>query len=155
MKSKKKTSKPKPKRPKMPKFFPIDDEMKELSAMLEKEVSDWSGISTKPMFGYQGLYRSGKIFAALPRSRAMRSPRSIMIKFASASPAILESAKKDSRVSSVSGMSGAGSFGRQGRPRLARPRLRSRHKIAASTAQSAFHYASGAVLFRWRVVVNE
>jgi hypothetical protein len=108
MKSKKKTPKPKPKRPKMPKFFPIDDEMKELSSMLEREVSDWPGISTKPMFGYQGLYRSGKIFAALPRSRAMQSPRSIMIKFASASPAILESGKKDSRVSSVSGMSGAG-----------------------------------------------
>jgi hypothetical protein len=108
MKPKKKAAKAKSKRPKMPKFFPIDDEMKELSAMLEKEVSDWPGISTKPMFGYQGLYRGGKIFAALPRSRAMRSPRSIMIKFASASPAILESAKKDSRVSNVSGMSGAG-----------------------------------------------
>jgi hypothetical protein len=108
MKPKKKAAKAKSKRSKMPKFFPIDDEMKELSAMLEKEVSDWPGISTKPMFGYQGLYRGGKIFAALPRSRAMRSPRSIMIKFASASPAILESAKKDSRVGNVSGMSGAG-----------------------------------------------
>jgi hypothetical protein len=108
MKPKKKTAKPESKRPKMPKFFPIDDEMKELSAMLETEVSDWPGISTKPMFGYQGLYRGGKIFAALPRSRAMRSPRSIMLKFASASPAILESAKRDSRVSTVSGMSGAG-----------------------------------------------
>ncbi len=108
MKSKKKTAIPKSNRPKMPKFFPIDDEMKELSAMLEKEVSDWPGVSKKPMFGYEGLYRGGKIFAALPRSRAMRSPRSIMIKFASAPLAILESAEKDSRVSSVSGMSGAG-----------------------------------------------
>ncbi len=108
MKRKKKTAKSKSKRPKMPKFFPIDDEMKELSAMLEKEVSDWPRVSKKPMFGYQGLYRHGKIFAALPRSRAMRSPRSIMLKFTSASPAIIKSAKKDSRVSSVSGMSGAG-----------------------------------------------
>ena len=108
MKPKKKTAKAKFQRLKMPKFFPIDDEMKELSAMLEKEVSDWPGISGKPMFGYQGLYRNGKIFAALPRSRAMRSPRSLMIKFACASPAVLESARKDSRVSSVSGMSGAG-----------------------------------------------
>ena len=108
MKRKKKTAKSKSKRPKMPKFFPIDDEMKELSAMLEKEVLDWPRVSKKPMFGYQGLYRDGKIFAALPRSRAMRSPRSIMLKFTSASPAIIKSAKKDSRVSSVSGMSGAG-----------------------------------------------
>jgi hypothetical protein len=108
MKPKKKAAKAKSNRPKMPKFFPIDDEMKELSAMLENEVSDWPSVSKKPMFGYQGLYRAGKIFAALPRSRAMRSPRSIMIKFASASPAILESAKKDCRLSTISGMSGAG-----------------------------------------------
>jgi hypothetical protein len=107
MKPKKKVAKVKSKRSKMPKFFPIDDEMKELSAMLETEVSDWPGVSKRPMFGYQGLYRDGAIFAALPRSRAMKSPRSIMFKFASVSPAILESVKKDSRVDTVSGMSGA------------------------------------------------
>jgi len=110
MKPKKKVAKPKSKRPKRPKLFPIDDEMKELSAMLETEVSDWPGISKKPMFGYQGLYRNGKIFAALPRSRAMKSPRSLMFKFASMPPATIESAKKDSRVDTVSGMSGAGWF---------------------------------------------
>src|SRR6202165_2217636 len=110
MKPKKKVAKVKSKRSKMPKFFPIDDELKELSAMLQTEVSDWPGISKKPMFGYQGLYRNGAIFAALPRSRAMKSPRSIMFKFASVSPAILESVKNDSRVDTVSGMSGAGWF---------------------------------------------
>src|SRR5260370_33447727 len=108
MKTKKKTAKAKSKRPKMPMFFPIDDEMKELSAMLEKEIADWPGVSMKPMFGYQGLYRDGRIFSALPRSRAMRSPRSLMIKFASASPAILASAKKDSRAGTASAMSSAG-----------------------------------------------
>ncbi len=110
MKPKKKAAKTKSKRPKMPKFFPIDDEMKELSALLEKEISDWPGVSKRPMFGYQGLYRDGAIFAALPRSRAMKSPTSIMIKFASITPDILESAKNDSRVDAVSGMSGAGWF---------------------------------------------
>jgi len=35
-------------------------------AMLEKEISDWPGVSRRPMFGYQGLYRDGQIFAALP-----------------------------------------------------------------------------------------
>src|SRR6266700_5948355 len=94
MKPKKKSTKTNSKRPKMPKWFPVDDEMKELSAMLEKEVSDWPKVSTRPMFGYQGLYREGVIFAALPRSRAMKSPRSIMFKFASMSPALLDSAKK-------------------------------------------------------------
>jgi hypothetical protein len=110
MKSKKKADNTKSKRSKMPKFFPIDDEMKELSAMLETEVLDWPGVSKKPMFGYQGLYRNGKIFAALPRSRAMKSPRSIMIKFGPISPSILESVKKDPKVDPVSGMSGAGWF---------------------------------------------
>ncbi|HUE54807.1 MAG TPA: hypothetical protein VMO76_03175 [Candidatus Udaeobacter sp.] len=110
MKPKKKGAKTKSKRSKMPKFFPVDDEMKELSAMLETEVSDWPGVSKRPMFGYQGVYRNGKIFAALPRSRAMKSPRSIMIKFASISPSILESVKKDPQVDPVSGMSGAGWF---------------------------------------------
>jgi len=110
MKRKKKAAKTKSRRSKMPKWFPIDDEMKELSAMLEKEVSDWPGVSKRPMFGYQGLYRDGVIFAALPRSRAMKSPRSIMFKFASMSPAILDSAKKDSRVDAVSSMPGSGWF---------------------------------------------
>src|SRR5260370_25435580 len=108
MKQKKKSSKTKSKRPGMPKWFPVDDEMKELSAMLEKEVSDWPRVSTRPMFGYQDLYREGVIFAALPRSRAIKSPRSIMFKFASVTPAILESANKDSSVDTVSRMPGAG-----------------------------------------------
>jgi len=108
MKPKKKAAKTKSKRPKMPKWFPVDDEMKELSAMLEKEVSDWPKVSTRPMFGYQGLYREGVIFAALPRSRAMKSPRSIMFKFASMSPALLDSAKKDSRIDTISRAPGPG-----------------------------------------------
>ena len=110
MKPKKKTAKPKSKRPKMPKLFRIDEEMKELSAMLEKEIADWPGVSKRPMFGFQGLYRDGVIFAALPRSHAMTSPRSIIFKFASASPAILEAIKKDSRVDSLSTMPGSGWF---------------------------------------------
>jgi hypothetical protein len=110
MKPKKKAGKTKSKRSKRPKLFPIDDEMKELSAMLETEVSDWPGVSKKPMFGFQGLYRDGVIFAALSRSRAMKSPRSIMFKFASVSPVIVDSAKKDSRVGTISGMPGAGWF---------------------------------------------
>jgi len=110
MKPKKKTAKIKSKRSKMPKWFPIDDEMKELSAMLEEEVSDWPGVSMRPMFGYQGLYRDGTIFAALPRSRAMKSPTSIMFKIASVTPAILDSARKDPRVDTVSRVPGAGWF---------------------------------------------
>ena len=91
----------------MPKWFPLDEEMKELSAMLEGEVSGWPEVSKKNMFGYRGLYRDGKIFAALPRSRAMKSPRALMLKFANMSPTILNSLEKNPRVDTVSGMSGA------------------------------------------------
>ena len=105
----KKTSKAKSKPRKMPKFFPIDDEMKELSAMLEKEVSGWAGVSKKPMFGHQAILRDGAMFAALPRSRAIKSARSVMLKFASVTPAILDAAKKDSRVG-LSRMRSAGWF---------------------------------------------
>jgi hypothetical protein len=110
MKPKKKSARTRSKRSKMPKLFLIDDEMRELSAMLEKEISDWPGVSKKPMFGFQGLYRDGVIFAALPRSRAMNSPRSIIFKFASVTPAILDSAKNDTRVEAVSKMPGSGWF---------------------------------------------
>jgi TfoX/Sxy family transcriptional regulator of competence genes len=110
MKAKKKVRTAKSGRPKMPKWFPVDEEMRAFSAMLEKEVMDWPDVSKRPMFGYQGLYRDGVIFAALPRSRAMRSPRSILFKLASLSPAILESAKRDSRVDTLSGEPGPGWF---------------------------------------------
>jgi len=94
----------------MPKFFLIDDEMKEFSAMLEKEASSWPDVSKKPMFGYQGLYRGGAIFAALPRTRAMKSPRALMLKFGSVSPKIQAVAGKDPRVGALSAMRGAGWF---------------------------------------------
>jgi hypothetical protein len=107
MESKKKAAKPKSRPSRMPKWFPLDEEMKELSALLEGEVSGWPGVSKKNMFGYQGLYRNGTIFAALPRSRAMKSPRALMVKFENASPTILNSLEKDPRVDTVSGMSSA------------------------------------------------
>jgi hypothetical protein len=108
MKARKKAPKAKSRRPKMPKWFPVDDEMRALSAMLEKEVSDWPGVTKRPMFGYQGLYRDGVIFAALPRTRAMKSPRSVMFRFTAMSPAVLNSAEKDSRVDTLSGVPGPG-----------------------------------------------
>lgn len=107
MKSRKRPAKPKSKRSR-PKLFPIDDEMKELAAMLEKEISDWPGVKKKPMFGFQGFYRDGVIFAGLPRSRAMHSPRSLIFKFASMSSANRDSAKQDSRIDTISRMPGSG-----------------------------------------------
>ncbi len=64
-----------------PKLFPISEEMKEWSAMLAAEVAAWPRVRSKPMFGLVSLYRNSKIFAAVPRTRAVASPYSIIFKF--------------------------------------------------------------------------
>ena len=49
--------------------------------MLAGEVGTWPGVRSKPMFGLVSFYRNDKIFAALPRTRALTSPHSIIFKF--------------------------------------------------------------------------
>src|SRR5881227_3439829 len=65
-------------RPKMP---PVSEEMKQWSAMLKTEVSQWPQISTKPMFGMMGLYRGKKIFGGLPVTRGFDTPNSVILRF--------------------------------------------------------------------------
>ena len=66
--------------------------------MLESEVSSWTGISTKSMFGLVSFHRRGKIFAALPHTRGFRSSSSLILKFNPKPPALLKRAKADPRV---------------------------------------------------------
>ncbi len=49
--------------------------------MLAAEVAAWPGVRSKPMFGLVSFYRNEKIFAAIPRTRAVASPHSILLKF--------------------------------------------------------------------------
>lgn len=71
----------KPRRTEPPKLFKISDEMKEWCGLLGAELVTWPGVRIKPMFGLVSYYRGGKIFAALPRTRAVNSPESIIFKF--------------------------------------------------------------------------
>jgi hypothetical protein len=64
-------------RPKLPK---VDAEMQRWCAQLEGEVLAWPHVSSRPMFGLLGLYRRKKIFAALPRTRAVETPFSLLVK---------------------------------------------------------------------------
>jgi len=64
-------------RPKLPK---VDAEMQRWCAQLEEEVLAWPQVSSRPMFGLLGLYRRRKIFAALPRTRAVETPFSLLLK---------------------------------------------------------------------------
>ena len=64
-------------RPRLPR---TDPEMQRWSAELHEEVSDWPDVTSRPMFGLAGFYRAGAIFAALPRTRAVDTPSSILLK---------------------------------------------------------------------------
>ncbi len=69
-----------------PALFPISEEMREWSAMLAGEVAAWPRVRSKPMFGLVSFYRNDKIFAAIPRTRAVASPHSIILKFHAENP---------------------------------------------------------------------
>ena len=64
----------------MPRFHKLSPEMERWSAMLAEELVEWPGVTTKPMFGFTGFYRGKTIFAALPKSRALGSPNSVIFK---------------------------------------------------------------------------
>lgn len=63
-----------------PRLFKIDAEMQRWCAQLEQELSAWPDVSAKPMFGMIGYYHGKSIFAAIPRTRAAETARSVLIK---------------------------------------------------------------------------
>jgi hypothetical protein len=54
--------------------------MQRWSAALADEISTWPHVTSRPMFGLLGFYRGDSIFAALPRTRAIGTPSSLMVK---------------------------------------------------------------------------
>jgi hypothetical protein len=91
-------------RPKLPL---ISEEMKQWAALLSAELTTWPDVSTRPMFGLIAFYRGDHIFAAVPHTRAVNSPNSIMLKLKSAAPRIAKLAQSDSHLD-TSEMSGSG-----------------------------------------------
>src|SRR5918996_4122432 len=65
------------KRPALPKAHV---EMQRWSAALGDEISTWPQVTSRPMFGMLAFYRAKQIFAALPRTRAVETPYSLMVK---------------------------------------------------------------------------
>jgi len=49
-------------------------------AFLERELASWPQVSTKPMFGMLAFYRGKRIFAALPRTRALGADNALIYK---------------------------------------------------------------------------
>ena len=75
-----------------PKLVKIDPEMQRWCALLGEEISTWPDVSAKPMFGLTGFYHGQNIFAAIPRTRAAGTARSILIKVPGVSDRRLKSA---------------------------------------------------------------
>jgi hypothetical protein len=90
-----KENKAKSKRRAMPR---ISEEMKQWSAMLGEEMGRWPNVSARPMFGLLGYYRKKTIFAALPVTRSIATPNSIIFKVKSITPELLRRAKEDARI---------------------------------------------------------
>ena len=74
------------------------EEMKQWSAMLGEELSHWPKVTARPMFGLRGFYRGKKIFAALPVTRAIKNPNSLIFRIKPMPPDLLARAKKEPRI---------------------------------------------------------
>jgi hypothetical protein len=86
------------KRTAMPKFFAVDEEMKQRACLLEGELTQWPEVKTKPMFGMAAFFRRNLIFAAVPRTRTLRSPQSIILKFDPIPIALCEKMSEEPRL---------------------------------------------------------
>ena len=58
----------------------LAEELKPAVAFLERELLSWPQVTTKPMFGMLAFYRGKKIFAAVPRTRALGAENAIICK---------------------------------------------------------------------------
>lgn len=85
-------------RPSLPR---VSEEMKAWSAALADEACDWPQVATRILFGFTALYRKDKIFAALPRTRAMGTANSLAFKLESPASAAAARLKKDARIGSM------------------------------------------------------
>jgi len=72
--------------------------MKAWSAALASETANWPRVTLRPMFGLMALYRGERIFAVLPRSRAMGTPNSVAFKLEDAGSRLLTRLQNDPRI---------------------------------------------------------
>jgi len=82
-------------RPKLP---AASEQMKAWSAALAGEVATWPRATTRSFFGFTALYRKDKIFAMLPRTRAMGTPNTLAFKFEALTPRLYAQLEGDPRV---------------------------------------------------------
>ena len=81
-----------------PRLRHVSAEMKRLSGLLEAELLAWPNVTSRPMFGLNGIYRGSNIFAVLPRTRAMDVPDSIAFRLLKRPRNIIDELSKDERI---------------------------------------------------------
>jgi hypothetical protein len=81
-----------------PKLLHVSEEMKRLAALLETEMLAWPNVTSRPMFGLNGLYRGPNIFAVLPRTRAMDAPNTIVFRLPKRPQHIMDELRNDKRI---------------------------------------------------------
>jgi TfoX/Sxy family transcriptional regulator of competence genes len=74
----------------------VSEQMKAWSAALAEELTGWPQVETRTFFGFTALYRGEKIFALVPRSRAMGTPNTLA--FESLTPRLRTRLERDRRV---------------------------------------------------------
>ena len=89
---------PKSKRAKLP---VASEQMKAWSSALAGEIAEWPQVSTRSFFGFAALYRKDKMFGALPRTRAMQTPNSLVFKLPDSTSPIMARLEADSRIGSL------------------------------------------------------
>ena len=101
MSPKRSISKPTQKKSRRPIMPAISEQMKAWSAALAGEISDWPQVSTRIFFGFTALYRKDKMFAALPRTRAMLTASSLVFKIETPARTLRTRLDQDARVGSM------------------------------------------------------
>lgn len=76
----------------------VSEETRRLATLIEAEAVGWKGVSTHPMFGMTGLYRGRRIFAVLPRTRALGRADAIGLRFPNPSRSVLARMRDDERI---------------------------------------------------------
>src|SRR5215471_3464372 len=79
-------------------FVAASDQMKAWSGALATELAEWPHVTTRPMFGFNALYRKKRIFAVFPRTRGIGSPNAIAFKLENAAPRMMSRLRAEPRI---------------------------------------------------------
>jgi hypothetical protein len=81
-----------------PQFLKITEEMRQWAALIAGEVAEWPDVTLRPMFGMTAFYRKATMFAAVPATRSLGSPNTVIFKILEPRPELKSMIESDARV---------------------------------------------------------